>query len=268
MDCGAVSDELASSEILGHAKGAFTGATSDRPGKFEEANGGTLFLDEIGDLPLSLQPKLLRVVERGEVIRVGENHVRPVDVRLVAATHRDIRSMAAKGDFRQDLYFRIAAKTIVLPPLRSRKDDVVQIARHFVREFSALANKNVTLGPGAIESLRAYDWPGNVRELRNAMEVAVSWATGDQISETEVRMGQQDMAPPEQPGASRDRSLDEFLELPLKQAEVTFKRLYLTRVLERFDWNNAKAAKHIGYTREGVRGLRRKLGIEGPEGQG
>jgi two-component system, NtrC family, response regulator GlrR len=158
VDCAAVAESLLESELFGHAKGSFTGAERDREGVFEQAHGGTVFLDEIGELPLAMQPRLLRVLEAKTVRRVGENSVRPVDVRVIAATHRDLEAMVTSGEFREDLYFRLAVLQLRVPPLRERLDDVPLLLSRFTAE---------PLPDGALEKLQRYHWPGNVRELRN-----------------------------------------------------------------------------------------------------
>ncbi|HRI08945.1 MAG TPA: sigma 54-interacting transcriptional regulator, partial [Nannocystaceae bacterium] len=167
LDCGSLPRELAEAAILGHKKGAFTGAVADRAGAFEEAHGGTLFLDEIGELPLELQPKLLRVLDRREVQRIGEAQVRKVDVRVVAATHRDLRAMVSQGDFREDLYFRLSVMAVELPPLRDREGDVVVLAERFLADFRRAHGNAPALSAEAKRALIAERWPGNVRELRN-----------------------------------------------------------------------------------------------------
>lgn len=167
VDCGALAESLLEAELFGHARGAFTGAQSARVGAFEAASGGTVFLDEIGELPLSMQPRLLRVLESKTVKRLGENEHRPVDLRVVSATHRDLESMVADGTFREDLYFRLAVLPLRVPPLRGHPEDIEALAQHF------LAGRT-PLPPGALERLSQYAWPGNVRELRSVMERTVA----------------------------------------------------------------------------------------------
>lgn len=170
LDCGAVAKNLIESELFGHEKGAFTGAHTRRIGAFERAHGGTLFLDELGELELELQPKLLRALERKEIQRLGGDKVIPVDVRIVAATNRDLRSMVAAGTFREDLYYRLAVVTLELPPLRERREDIPLLVRHFLEELGASPDD---LPPGAIAQFETHTWPGNIRELKNAVERAV-----------------------------------------------------------------------------------------------
>ncbi len=182
INCAAMSETLLESELFGHEKGAFTGAVRSHRGKFEYADGGTLFLDEIGDMPPSLQAKLLRVLETREIVRVGSNAPVRVDVRVVAATNRDLEEAVREGRFREDLYFRIKVVTVELPALRERRDDVPLLVERFVREFAQLHGRPVrSVTAGALAALQAFDWPGNVRQLRNAIETAVLVAPGTSI---------------------------------------------------------------------------------------
>jgi DNA-binding NtrC family response regulator len=181
INCAAIPETLLETELFGHEKGAFTGAAARKPGRFELAHRGTLFLDEIGELPLSLQAKILRALEEKEFERVGGTTSLRVDVRVVAATNRNLKAAAAARTFREDLYFRLSVFPITIPPLRERADDVVILARHFVEKFCREVNKSLTLSPGAVDELRAYPWPGNVRELQNCIERAVILCDGDTI---------------------------------------------------------------------------------------
>lgn len=183
VNCGAISPELIESELFGHEKGAFTGATAQRKGAFELANNGTIFLDEIGELPISLQPKLLRVLEQKEVKRVGGNDLLLADVRILAATNRNLREEIARKTFREDLYFRVGAITVSIPPLRDRREDVAPIARHFLSGMGTTAPGPLPgLSPAALDTLISYDWPGNVRELRNAIQRAVVMADSGELT--------------------------------------------------------------------------------------
>ncbi|MEL6182324.1 MAG: sigma 54-interacting transcriptional regulator, partial [Myxococcota bacterium] len=179
-----VPEGLIESELFGHEKGAFTGATNARTGLVEAAHRGTLFLDEVAELPLSAQARLLRVVQESEVRRVGSNTARRVDVRLVAATHRDLNTMVRRGEFRQDLYFRLKVLELTLPPLRERGNDILELAEAFLNATARRMNARVQFSPRAHEAMLAYPWPGNVRELRHAIERAVilhedGWLTPD-----------------------------------------------------------------------------------------
>jgi formate hydrogenlyase transcriptional activator len=174
VNCAAMPFDLLESELFGHERGAFTGAVAQRPGRFEVAHGGTLFLDEIGDMPLASQPKLLRVLQEGEFERVGSSRTQHVDVRLLAATHRDLRAMARNSEFRSDLYYRLNVFPVTLPPLRERRDDIVPLIRHFIEMFSRRLGKEITSVPQErLFCMLAHDWPGNIRELQNVVERAV-----------------------------------------------------------------------------------------------
>jgi DNA-binding NtrC family response regulator len=182
INCAAIPDTLLETELFGHEKGAFTGAAARKPGRFELAHRGTLFLDEIGELPLALQAKILRALEEKRFERVGGTQSLHVDVRVVAATNRNLKQRVAERQFREDLYFRLSVFPIEIPPLRERGDDVVILARHFVDRFSREVNKKaLVLAPAAIDELRAYAWPGNVRELQNCIERAVILCDGETI---------------------------------------------------------------------------------------
>ena len=174
LNTGAVAEHLVESELFGHVKGAFTDALQDRQGKFEYANGGTLFLDEVGDMPMSTQIKLLRVLEEREITRVGDNKTSKVNVRVISATNRSLEEAVANGDFRNDLYFRLKVVTVELPALRERIEDIVPLAEHFRKQFAKHHQKEVSrITPAAVQKLRGYDWPGNVRQLRNTIETMV-----------------------------------------------------------------------------------------------
>jgi DNA-binding NtrC family response regulator len=182
INCGAITETLLESELFGHARGAFTGATQDRPGLFEAANGGTLLLDEVGEVSPGMQVKLLRALQEREVRRVGENKSRKVDVRIVTATNRDLAHGVAAGTFRQDLYYRLKVVELSVPPLRERRDDVLPLARVLLADAALRMKRKISaLAPGAADQLLRYEWPGNVRELENAMERAVALARGSRV---------------------------------------------------------------------------------------
>lgn len=186
VNCGAIPEALIESELFGHAKGAFTGATEARPGRFQQADGGTLFLDEIGELKLTLQVKLLRALQEREVTPVGEANPRRVDVRIIAATNRDLEVMVKEGTFRQDLFYRLDVIPLRLPPLRDRPEDIPVLAAYFLEGINRRLGRRVTLSDGAISLMRLYEWPGNVREMENLVERLVVMSKGDVISETEL----------------------------------------------------------------------------------
>ena len=190
VECASLPETLFESELFGHEKGAFTGATSAKPGLVESADGGTLFLDEVGDIPLSMQVKLLRLLESGCYRRVGGNDLRHTDLRVVSATHRDLRRMVAEGTFRQDLFFRLATFPVRIPPLRERLEDVELLARALLQRIPE--GRERTLLPGALERLRRHAYPGNIRELRNILERAVLMADGDRIGESHVARAMDD----------------------------------------------------------------------------
>jgi formate hydrogenlyase transcriptional activator len=174
LNCAAIPFDLLESELFGHEKGAFTGAVAQKMGRFEMADTGTLFLDEIGDIPLALQPKLLRVLQEQEFERLGSGRTHRINVRLVAATHRDLADMVKRNEFRSDLYYRLNVFPVVLPPLRERREDISQLATHFVEVFARRMNKRIDhISEGVLDAFASYSWPGNVRELQNLIERAV-----------------------------------------------------------------------------------------------
>jgi transcriptional regulator with PAS, ATPase and Fis domain len=182
VNCGAITETLLESELFGHKRGAFTGAESDRPGLFEAANHGTLLLDEIGEISPGMQVKLLRALQEREIRRVGENKNRPVNVRILAATNRNLHDRIADGDFRQDLYYRLKVVELHVPPLRERRDDILPLARVLLADAADRMGRKISgLVPHAVDQLLRYEWPGNVRELENAMERAVALARGSRV---------------------------------------------------------------------------------------
>jgi two-component system response regulator HydG len=236
FDCTAVAPSLLESALFGHEKGAFTGAVAQRRGVFEQAHEGTLFIDEIGELDVSLQPKLLRAIERGEVQRVGSNRWEFVDVRILAATRRDLDREVQAGRFRDDLFFRLAVGRIGLPALRRRRGDVAVLSKHFWRQIAGEARP---IPPGLIERLEDYAWPGNVRELQNA--IARHVAVGD-LPQSE------DLMPSSASGDAIERVLAMDLPLPRARAALVeeFERRYVQCVLDRHDGNVSRAAAASG----------------------
>lgn len=186
INCAAIPAELLEAELFGVTRGAFTGATADRAGKFETADGGTLFLDEIGDMPLQMQAKLLRALQEGTIERLGSNSIRRVDVRIVAATHRDLDRMVREGTFRTDLFYRLNVFPIHVPPLRERRSDIAPIAVATVDRLGRRMGRRIRIAPEALAALREYDWPGNVRELQNVLERAVLLTPGDVIGQVDL----------------------------------------------------------------------------------
>jgi DNA-binding NtrC family response regulator len=196
INCAAIPETLLETELFGHEKGAFTGASNRKPGKFEMAHRGTLFLDEIGELPLSLQAKILRALEEKKFERVGGTSLLAVDVRVVAATNRNLKAAVAARQFREDLFFRLSVFPITIPPLRERPSDIPMLAKYFIERFSRDLNKKpLTLAPSAVEDLAAYQWPGNVRELQNCIERAVILTEGDTIHARHLSLSFRDAAP-------------------------------------------------------------------------
>jgi two-component system response regulator HydG len=253
MNCAALNENLLDDEMFGHEDGAFTGAKGQRKGRFEYANGGTLFLDEIGDMPLALQAKLLRVLENGEVIRIGANDPVKVDVRIIAATNKDIAEEVRAGRFRQDLYFRLKVGTVKLPALRERKEDIPQLASHFLKEFAKRYGKPAgKVVPAVWKAFETYDWPGNVRELRNLIDSMV-------VLDLDGELGLDDL--PEdagvRPGAAGGGTAhaggpDHLVGRPLEEVE----RYYMEKALELTGGNREEAAKMLGI---GERTLYRKI---------
>ncbi|MHB8165850.1 MAG: nif-specific transcriptional activator NifA [Sulfuricella sp.] len=186
LNCAALPESLLESELFGHEKGAFTGATADRKGRFEQAHGGTLFLDEIGDISASFQAKLLRVLQEREFERVGGNRTIRVDVRLITATNRNLEEMVSKGEFRADLYFRINVVSIFLPPLRERRDDIPPLLKHFLEKFNRENKRNFTISPDALHTITQCNWPGNVRELENCVERMATMTRGNLIRQSDL----------------------------------------------------------------------------------
>jgi two-component system, NtrC family, response regulator GlrR len=266
VDCGSIPHELIASELFGHAKGAFTGAGTDKQGLIEAASGGTLFLDEIGELALDLQPQLLRVLDRHQVRRVGETQAVDVDIRVIAATHRDLRAMVRAGQFREDLYYRLAVVAASVPPLRERKADIPALATWFAER---MGRGTFAQSPSLLDQLERHDWPGNVRELRNVVERALS--LGDtslaDLGDAPVRTGGTE--PPD--GSSPMRASGsippgDVLELPFKEAKAalveSFERDYLTALLARHRGNISRAASEAGIDRNYIHRLVKKYGLE------
>jgi DNA-binding NtrC family response regulator len=202
VECSSFAESLFESELFGHEKGAFTGATSVRKGLVESANGGTLFLDEVGDIPLSMQVKLLRLLETGCYRRVGSTELRHTDLRIVSATHRDLRAMVAAGTFRQDLFYRLSTFPIRIPPLRERMEDLEPLAKTLLRRLPG--RRDLTLAPAALDRLRQYDFPGNVRELRNVLERASIMADGTRLTAEHIAFALDGLRLPASPGPRND----------------------------------------------------------------
>jgi DNA-binding NtrC family response regulator len=260
LDCGAIPEPLLESELFGHEKGAFTGADRRKTGRFQLAEGGTCFLDEMGNLPMSLQAKLLRALESKQVQPVGAERATPIDIRFVAATNHDLRLRVADGTFRSDLFFRLAQYTITLPPLRSRPEDIRHLAQRFVEETSVELRRPVQeLVPEAIELLRQHDWPGNVRELRNVVRQAVLQTRELVIRKEHVRsiLTADRAAPTSAPQDLTGQSLREIAEDAARNAE----RQAITTALRAANGNKSHAAKALRTDYKTLHVKMRKLGI-------
>jgi transcriptional regulator with GAF, ATPase, and Fis domain len=244
VDCSAVSASLIESELFGHVRGAFTGAVGDRAGAFEAADGGTVFLDEIGELSLALQPNLLRVLERGEVRRVGSNTTRRVDVRVVAATNRTLAQEVERGRFREDLYYRLAVITVRMPPLRERPDDIPLLVRHFEAQFAGRVPGAAPLPDAVVAAFAARSWPGNIRELRNAVERALSLGNL-------LRAGGADGKAAAAPDATRV-DLSEPLQAGLTRVKEAYEKAYVEAALAQAGGNVTHAARIAQVDRKSI----------------
>jgi two-component system response regulator HupR/HoxA len=241
INCSALSDALLDSELFGHVRGAFTGAVADKPGLFEVADGGTFFLDEIGDMTQALQVKLLRVLQEGQFLRMGDTAPRTVDVRVIAATHRDLRAMVARGEFREDLYYRVHVIGVVVPPLRERPGDVAVLIDHFLQKHQRPGEPPRRLSDGAQARLLAHAWPGNVRELENEIERLVVLAGAEPVIDVELlspRIG----AAPEVP---RD-------PYALPAAVEALERQMIGDALRRHAGNKTRAASELRISRRNL----------------
>lgn len=249
INCAAIPDNLLESELFGYEKGAFTGAVKTTPGKIETAHRGTLMLDEIGDLPHSLQAKLLRFLQERVIERIGGRQEIPVDVRIVCATHQDLKVLIREGRFREDLYYRLAEIVVSIPPLRDRKGDAALLAHAFVRRFAAEQNRGaMTLREDALRAIEAHDWPGNVRELENCIKRAVIMADGNQITLDDVGLNE----------AQEDQEVCLDLRLVREQAE----KGVIIAALARSDGNVLRAAEMLGVSRPTLYDLMHRYGLK------
>jgi two-component system response regulator PilR (NtrC family) len=259
VNCSAIPEGLVESELFGHVKGSFTGAIADKTGLFEQAQGGTLFLDEVGELPLPLQPKLLRAVQEGQIKRVGGNRELAVDVRIVSATNRDLKEEVDAGRFREDLYYRLNVVGLEIPPLRDRREDIPLLAHHFLEKYAlAFGRPLAGFTREALERLEQYAYPGNVRELENVVERAVALETGEYVTPDSLpdpltrSRGSLTGDLPELPGEGL--ALDELLE--------SVEQRYLAEALRRVSGNKTEAARLLGITFRSFRYRLQKLGME------
>jgi DNA-binding NtrC family response regulator len=259
LDCGAIPPNLIESEIFGHEKGSFTGATSARPGAFERANGGTIFMDEMGELAIDLQPKLLRVLENRELRRVGGNETIGVDVRVIAASNRDLQKEVQAGNFREDLYFRLSVIHLQLPPLRQRRDDIPHIIRHVLEDKDTLARHGPKrFSQAAMNVLLGYAWPGNVRELINVLSHVLTFSDGPEIDVAHL--------PPRLHGDAPSSPVPFNEHLSYKDAKEqvlsAFEREYVASVLRRCDGNISRAARESGLHRKSLERLVKKYNLD------
>ena len=259
LNCAAVPAELIESELFGHEKGSFTGAAQRHIGKFEQAHRGTLFLDEIGDMPAVMQAKLLRVLEESVVERIGSDKPSPVDVRVIVATHRDLESLVASGEFRRDLFHRVVVFPLELPPLRNRTEDLLALVDHFVRQISAQNGwKPIPVNADAIDLLRQYSWPGNIRELRNVVERLLL------LSESAIDAAAVKLALPAvfQPNSAATALQDSESTGPLADRVLAFERSVVLAELERHDRHITRTAKALGLERSHLYKKCQQLGID------
>jgi anaerobic nitric oxide reductase transcription regulator len=267
VNCAALPESVVESELFGHIRGAFTGALADRLGKFELADGGTLFLDEIGELPLSVQPKLLRAIQEGEIQRVGSDQQIRVDVRIIAATNRDLETEVGAGRFRADLFHRLNVYPVTVPPLRERREDIAVLAGFFLDRYrSKVGLRQLVLGQAAADSLRRRDWPGNVRELDHLLARAAVRAAARSGRGTAAEIGVDDLDAAPQVGAAPIAS--DALQMRAVQGELSFraavdefKRGVVERALEEADGNWAEAARKLGMHRSNLHHMARRLDV-------
>ncbi|MES1185174.1 MAG: sigma 54-interacting transcriptional regulator, partial [Myxococcales bacterium] len=265
QNCAAFPENLLESELFGHKRGAFTGATEEKKGLFEIADGGTLFLDEVGEMPLSLQAKLLRVLQEGEIRAIGATAPRRVNVRIVAATNRNLEKEVAEGRFREDLYYRLKVFPLRVPALRERREDVPLLAAHFLERYTREFGREIAgFTQPALERLQAYDWPGNVRELENEVQRAVIQADGEQFITPELlsaRVRTSDAKASDQaPELGPDEAEDDASGT-LREMMDHFEKRILARTLAAHGNNKTSAAKALGITREGLHKKLKSLGM-------
>jgi len=251
VDCGSLVENLFESELFGHVKGSFTGATATKYGRFELANGGTLFFDEIGNISINIQTKLLRVLQEREVTKVGSSQVIKVDVRIVAATNKDLQKAVKAETFREELFYRLSVVPITLPALRERRGDISLLATHFLSKYNKKRRKNIrAISERAMEALVEYDWPGNVRELENAIERAVVLSENDVVKPSDLLYY----------GLTVERSLRS--DVSEAQRLIDVEREHITKTLKMFNGHKGKTAESLGIDRKTLRSKLRRYGIE------
>jgi two-component system response regulator PilR (NtrC family) len=255
VNCGAISQDLMESEFFGHKKGSFTGADVDKEGLFNAADSGTLFLDEIAELPQSMQVKLLRAIQEKNIRSIGSQHEKPVDVRILSATHKNLAAMVETGQFRKDLFYRINVIELYVPPLRERKSDIPLLVTHMIEKIlhdSGNNSRNVFLTDDAITALLNYSFPGNIRELENIVHRAIALSDGDKIDESALQLTEVDE--PINRSKTHEVALDSFLAVQEKEKIIN--------ALEKTRWNKTAAAKILGVSFRALRYRLEKLGIE------
>ena len=259
INCGALAEGVLESELFGHVKGAFTGAVATRKGLLEVADGGTIFLDEIAETTPSFQVKILRVLQEGEFFRVGDTQPIYVDLRIIAATNRDLEKAVDRREFRQDLYYRLKGIAIHLPPLRERTEDIPLLAYHFLKKYRGKRRAEL-LDPQAIKALLAYKWPGNIRELEHVIDYALSMTEGDTIRVTDL--------PEEFLARVADKVTvqDNWMSSPFGKAKEEFEKFYISHILEESDWNVSEASRKAQMFRQNLQQKIRKYGLR-PEGE-
>ncbi|MEW6323976.1 MAG: sigma 54-interacting transcriptional regulator [Nitrospirota bacterium] len=258
VNCVALTPELMESELFGHERGAFTGAVAQKKGRFELADGGTMFLDEIGELSPMLQAKLLRVLQDREFQRVGGTKNLRVDVRIIAATNRNLQQALQSGAFREDLYYRLNVVTITMPPLRERPEDIPPLARHFTERFCRdVKRAALTIDASAMAILQSYAWPGNVRELQNVMERAVVLCRGPVMTAADFPIEIRNLPPSPRESSARDAGDS----LAMAEATANFKRALIRRAIEKSGGNQAVAARALGLQRSNLARLMKSLGL-------
>ena len=251
FNCASIPEGLLESELFGHERGAFTGAISSRKGRFELADKGTIFLDEVGDLPLTLQPKILRVLQEREFEPVGGEKTIKVDVRIITATSRDLEHYVSQGKFREDLYYRLNVIPVFLPPLRERSEDITTLIEYFLAKFNSEHNRSVHPDKNALQILLNYDWPGNVRELENTIERLVIMSTSDIFAPSDL---------PDSLSVRRLKVLNKSVSLITNIGEI--EKINIRDALEKSGWVQAKAAKLLGITPRQIGYKIKKYGLE------
>ena len=259
VNCAAIPEELIESELFGHEKGAFTGATAARKGKFDQANGGTLFLDEIGDMSLKTQAKILRILQEHTFERVGGNRTIEVDVRVIAATNKNLEEEIKDGNFREDLYFRLNVLPFVAPPLRQRKDDIPLLTSHFLQYFCSKESREIkTIAADALQSLSNYNWPGNVRELKNLIERLVIMTPAQQIEVSDLPHA---IIQRTSPQATVTTQMEEMPD-SYRDAKELFEKQFLLEKLQKNNWNISRTAEEIGLERSNLHRKIKSYGID------